>query len=50
MNCYRYSDEKASIEHLEAIRWADKTQCPRCTGGHVSRKADGGRNWTLELP
>ena len=38
----QFPDQEACIEHLEAIRWGDTPQCPKCEGFAIVRKSESG--------
>lgn len=41
--CEKFPTQEACIDHLESIRWPDKTVCPLCGSDHVARQQDGDR-------
>ena len=41
--CQKFPTQEACIEHLEALRWGEKTVCPHCGNDHVARQQDGSR-------
>lgn len=41
--CQKFPTQEACMEHLESLRWADKTVCPYCGHEHVARQQDGKR-------
>ena len=41
--CQKFPTQEACMEHLEALRWADKMVCPYCGNEHVARQRDGNR-------
>ena len=41
--CQKFPTQEACIEHLETLRWPDKTVCPLCGKDHVARQQDGHR-------
>ena len=41
--CEKFPTQEACIDHLENIRWPDKTVCPLCGHDHVARQQDGDR-------
>ena len=41
--CQKFPTQEACMDHIEALRWADRPACPYCSADRVARQQDGNR-------